>query len=417
VTVIPGGLGFWPLVGHSFVILGTSGACLLLARKCLVPRAFLPPRNYLLEFLKLFDRKQPRPTAATRGIATAVETDPDRLPADAPIAWRETTKRSLGRPRYLLRLLLFIEIPLVLFCGLLVVSQFSRSNDYTFVPRALVTMMIFLLWVPAVLVVAVQSASLIAGERSHQTLDVLCTTPLTGRDIVLQKFAGVRRLTLFLMAPFATLFLCEVIIRRFSAANGHWSEPDFNAAGYLISSVLTVLIYLPLVAWLSLAIGLKVRTQARAMIGSLGAIVGWCVLPFLFCVTPLAIATNRSGDTALLFSTMLLSPATVVLWNEIEERQLLHVFGDRVWVAFLLNFVGYGLALLLFRGMALKNANRWLGRGEHQTEIVPANDDGLPALQSRLEGVEGNVDAFMAETAAGWIRKDTADGADARASD
>jgi len=42
--------------------------------------------------------------------------------------------------------------------------------------------LVFLLWIVAVLLVSVQSASLIAGERSHQTLDVLATTPLTGQD-------------------------------------------------------------------------------------------------------------------------------------------------------------------------------------------------------------------------------------------
>jgi ABC-type transport system involved in multi-copper enzyme maturation permease subunit len=222
-TLIPGGLGFWALLIHSLIILVTSGICLVLARKCLVARAFLAPRNYLLEFLKLFDRREPRQTNWNPTTGMVAETDPDLLPADAPIAWRETTKRSLGRARYLIRLLIFIEVPLLLFCGLLVVSEMV-SRDYGFIPRALVTMVIILLWLLAVLVVAVQSASLIAGERSHQTLDVLCTTPLSGRDIVLQKFASVRRLILVLLVPFFTLFLCEAMIRESLAHRRNWSS-------------------------------------------------------------------------------------------------------------------------------------------------------------------------------------------------
>ena len=352
VTIMPGGLGPWALLIHSLIILGTSAVCLVLARKCLVPRAFLPPRNYLLEFLKLFDRREaPRRAVRTvTGNTVDVETDPARLPADAPIAWRETTKRSLGRARYLIRLLIFIEIPLLLFCGLLVASMFA-NRDYSFMPRGLVSMVIFLLWLLAVLVVVVQSASLIAGERSHQTLDVLCTTPLSGRDIVLQKFAGVRRLILVLMLPFLTLFLCEVLIRKAAAYHGQWGEREFNALGYLLSSGLSVAVYLPLVAWLALVIGLKVRTQARAMIGSMGAIVAWCAFPFLFCVIPLAIATNgRGSEDGLLYLLSLFSPATVIVWSEIEHEFLRQTFGGAIWFPYVLNFLGYGVALTLIRG-------------------------------------------------------------------
>src|SRR5262249_8331669 len=114
-TVMPGGLGFGALFGHSAFVLSASAIFLLLARKCIVARAFLPPRNYLLEFLKLFDRREPRRLVAVSGAPNPVETDPTRLPADEPIAWRETTKRSLGQARYLVRILLFSEIPLTIF--------------------------------------------------------------------------------------------------------------------------------------------------------------------------------------------------------------------------------------------------------------------------------------------------------------
>src|SRR5262245_6134362 len=133
-TVIPGGLSFWALLVHSLIIVATSGACLVVARKFLVPRAFLPPRNYLLEFVKLFDRRQPRGTAVVAGKVVPLASDPSQLPAESPIAWRETTKRSLGQARYLFRILLFIEVPLICFCGLLVLGSFG-SRDYTMIPR------------------------------------------------------------------------------------------------------------------------------------------------------------------------------------------------------------------------------------------------------------------------------------------
>src|SRR5207247_2657205 len=114
----------------------------------------------------------------------------------------------LGNRRYVFRVLLFIEIPTILFCGLLAwVEIYART--YNAMAEEVVMMlsfpMLFLMWMLAVLVVSVKSASLIAGERSHQTLDVLTTTPLTGREIVLQKMRSVRRIIAVTAVPFATV--------------------------------------------------------------------------------------------------------------------------------------------------------------------------------------------------------------------
>jgi ABC-type transport system involved in multi-copper enzyme maturation permease subunit len=382
-----GGPGFWGVFGHTTVVLATSSVFLLVARRCLVARAFVASRNYLLEFLKVFDRRGSRRTAIPAAHAPVTHTDLVLLPNEQPIAWRETNKRSLGRARYLVRLLLFVEVPLVLFCGFLVFLNWIarlRPDRYQFemMPRVLVSMMILMLWALAVLVVAVQSASLIAGERTHQTLEVLCTAPIRGRDIVLQKLRGVWRLIGVLSVPFFTLFLCEAWLRGVEPRQ-NWRPPDeFSSSGYLLSSVLTVAIYLPLVAWLSLAIGLKFRTQARAMIGAMAAIVAWAVGPFLFCVMPLAIASRGSPDDGPVTCLMLLSPTTVIFWNEIEFNFLHRVFGDFIWLPFVLNFAGYGAAIMFFRQMCLANADRWLGRLE--TNLGP-----LAALRSWVGAAAG----------------------------
>ena len=42
------------------------------------------------------------------------------LPAFEPVAWRETTKTTLGTLRYLIRLLIVIEAPVVFFMALLI---------------------------------------------------------------------------------------------------------------------------------------------------------------------------------------------------------------------------------------------------------------------------------------------------------
>lgn len=363
---IPGGLGFWSLFGHSAIVLTTSGVFLLLARKCLVSRAFLPPRNYLLDFLKGFDRQRETEDSVESADEIVIETDSDLLPADEPIAWRESTKRSLGRSRYLVRILLFVEVPLVLFCFLLLLTNVLRPN-YSEIPRIFVSLAVFMLWGLAVLTVSVMSSSLIAAERSRQTLEVLCTTPLTGREIVLQKFRGVWRLILVLLVPFGTLFLCEAWLREFATNRYRYSgyPSEFSAPGYLASSFLSAAIYLPLVAWLSLLIGLKVRSQARAMIASMAAIAAWCVGPYIFCFMPVSIMQRgASSSEGLLACITLASPMSILFWNEIENMNFQRLFGEFVWLPFILNYAAYGVALAFFRNAALNNADRWLGRSE-----------------------------------------------------
>ncbi len=376
-TEFPGGLGAWTLVGHSAIILATSGVCLLLARRCIVSRAFLAPQNVLRDFFSFIDRrrallgvKKQLPALASGAPRCAEpETDVNRLPADEPIAWREMKKRLLGRPRYLFRILLFTELPLLLFCFLLVATDLVAFR-YSEVPRILVTMALLLLWGLAVLVISVQASSLIAGERSHQTLEVLCTSPLSGREIVLQKFRGVKRLILLLVAPFLTLSLCEAWLRVSAAHRQTWTPRQFDPRLYLLISALSVAVYLPLVAWMSLAIGLKVRTQARAMIGSMAAIAGWCVAPFIAVVLPLGIILSSipgSSQTTdiIVKSASFLSPVTIVFVNEVDSLDGF-LKADAVWIVVILLFAIYGIALVAFRTLCLQNADRWLGRTEQK---------------------------------------------------
>jgi ABC-type transport system involved in multi-copper enzyme maturation permease subunit len=320
-------------------------------------------------------------------------TDPSLLPDADPVAWRETSKRTLGRARYLFRILICTEIPLVLLCGLLSLS--AMHEKYSMIPRIMGSMLMLALWALAVLIVSVQSASLIAAERSHQTLDVLCTAPLTGREIVLQKFRAVRRLILVLAAPFSTLAVFEAWLRVWIEHKRYFMAEQFSPLFYLMCQVLAVAIYLPLVAWLSLAIGLKVRTQPRAIVGSMAAIVAWCVAPFIFIVIPLAISFQGRGPShdPVLSCTMLLSPASIIFWNEFNTDFVWREFGENLWVPVVLNFGVYLAALVFFRRVCLRNADRWLGRLQETTSPdSPAAGGGpLAALRTWLGTMERGV--------------------------
>ena len=214
------------------------------------------------------------------------------LPADKPVAWRETSKRALGDARQICILLLIIEVPLISLCILLGLTD-------SYITSMIAGLLLFLMWLLAVLVISVKSASLVAGERTHQTLDVLCTTPLTGREIVLQKFRGVRRLIVALWVPFLTISMfVPWWMEQHSLHRNQYVDDRFSVLLYLVCSTLSIVIYFPLVAWLSLLIGLRFKTQIRAIIGSMGAIAGWCIAPLVFIVMPLVIMADSFGRTS-----------------------------------------------------------------------------------------------------------------------
>lgn len=330
---------------------------LVLARVCLVRRAFAPPRNLVLKFFKKLDSTFHRlnDNRWTKGIVLIG--DAASLPETEPIAWRETTKRSLGRARYLLRLLLAVEIPVLVLCVFLAVV--STDNN-----EPLGSYLVFFLWCFAVLVVAVQSASLIAGERSHQTLDVLCATPLSSKEIIRQKFRGVRRVIVALLVPLCTVFIFQSWWKSETSGLRYanytaFGWPAVSVPLYCVCSALSAVIYLPMVAWLSLWIGLRTRSQARAITGAVAAIVAWCIGPLLFCVAPIGILVQPSNDSPFGF-VLLLSPMLAILLNELDGFR--EVFRTGQWVAVILNFLLYGSALFLFRRSCLNDADRLLGR-------------------------------------------------------
>jgi ABC-type transport system involved in multi-copper enzyme maturation permease subunit len=358
----PTGMGRWGMLPHwasllvrCLPIIASGVVFLVLARVCLVRRAFAQPRNLLLAFFKRLDSTFQRlnQNRWTKGIILIGDTG--SLPDTEPIAWRETTKRSLGRARYLLRLLLAIEFPVLVLCVFLAIVS---TDSYEPVGAYLV----FFLWALSVLIVAVQAASLIAGERSHQTLDVLCATPLSSKDIIRQKFRGVRRVIVALLIPFGTVFVFQCW--WYSVTGGHnyryyVSRPEFSVPLYGVCSALSAAIYLPMVAWLSLWIGLRTRSQARAITGAVAAIVGWCIGPLLFCIAPIGILLQPSNDSPFGF-VLLLSPMMAILLNELDGFR--DVFQHGQWLAVVLNFSFYGLALVLFRRSCLNDADRLLGR-------------------------------------------------------
>src|SRR5205807_3848818 len=78
-------------------------------------------------------------------------------------------------------------------------------------------------------------------------------------------------------------------------SNHSWRR--FDSLLYVVCAILTVCIYLPLIAWLSFYIGMLVKSQARAVVAALGALVAWCLVPMVLVVLPLGVMFQPRSDS------------------------------------------------------------------------------------------------------------------------
>ncbi len=330
----------------------------------LYDRAFIPPKNFLLSLFKAVDQFFNEMNRVTGGVVLVQDGDP--YPDHDPISWRETAKRSLGTFRYLFRILVVIELPI------LCLSQMVNVNMVQ--TQSVMSVLLYLMWVIALLLTTVHSASVVSTERSRQTLDVLLVSPISGRDILSSKLSGVRRLFWTLMVPFTTIFLFQ-----------HWFHGFRNDLRYLILSLGSVLTVLPLVMWMGLAIGMWARSQMRAIM---------TLLSVLVLVTMSGPLVNYTLDLVQveapdLRQLTLLTPANWVMF--LEQQFPTMAATDLRWPRFwglggvvLL----YGIAAVGLRWWILSAADASLGRVHDGAKIPPRGDDEEeePALTPGVAG-------------------------------
>ncbi|MBS0203193.1 MAG: ABC transporter permease subunit [Planctomycetes bacterium] len=362
---------FAVIVRRTVPILLSATAFLVFARAVLWKRAFLKPSNLLLALFRSLDTVFHRlnQNSLTRGIVLTSENV--TLPKYDPIRWRETKKRSLGTTRYLIRLLLVLEFPLMF--AMLVPHH--RGTDSWDAPAYMAA---WGLWVVAVLVIAIQSSGLIGSERSRQTLDVLLTTPLWSDAIVREKFAGVWRLIRTLWIPFVTVYLFQL----------WWFTWEAFGSGNQITygffrGLLATAIFLPLVAWIGFHFGVWCRSQAQALLLTLTVIVGVCVIPMAVGETVWYL-----GITPL-YELRWLSPAAVIISNPQEYRIMsngrYYNLAASVWIGTIVHFIlAGGLLFVLWYG-GLKTFARRVSRNDGM--IIDDDDiDRLAMLRQKIVG-------------------------------
>ncbi|MDB6174767.1 MAG: gliding motility-associated transporter permease protein [Chthoniobacteraceae bacterium] len=326
---------------------------LVLARCFLVRRAFVKGTNPVLVCFRWLDGRMQRLNRVTGNIR--IGKSGGQLPDAHPIAWRETRKNVLARPHYLLRILLAVEVPTICYGFVLLLNwpawpQQSRIRFLWFFItadnlNADLTFLNTLLGALAVLVVSVAAANAFVSERVQQTLDVLLTTPMSAAQIVAEKARAMRPFLAVVAAPVMTLFLMQWNVKIFT---GYLQLSHSGAWLYLICSLLTLAVYLPLVSWLSLWIGLKMRTRFRAIITALMVILIWCVAPLL---VPFFVSDAWGWVSYL-------SPLYLPVINEFRGIQWLA--GSFAWLTIGLNFSVFGAILYFIRRRCLSCADRYL---------------------------------------------------------
>jgi len=334
---------------RSVFILGSIVVFLVMARKFLVRRTFLAPRNALREAFGRLDRFF---GDVNRGFGNILLLkDRGSLPGDEPVAWREITKKSLGKPVYLFRILVLLEVPILLIAALALLEGAGgwRSGGH-------LSVLLYVVWALAALSVSVMSANAIVAERTSQTLDVLLTTPLAGGDIVRQKLRGVRRVVLVLLIPFATL----IGMKMWWAG---WMHRGWYLRGseeaHVILSLASVVVFLSLTSWFSIWVGLRMRTRFRAIVTAVIALAAWSAAP------PAVYGLIEEGLGMRHFAHQLeplffLSPALCIV--AIEEGEFVRLFGSG-WIGPMAAIlIGYAALVLAFRARCLRNADRYLGR-------------------------------------------------------
>lgn len=343
-----------------------AGTCLLFARAVLWRRAFVTPSNYLLKAFRSLDKlfHTLNQNRLTKGIVLVREHT--SLPCFDPIRWRETTKRSLGTTRYLIRLLLILEIP-VLF-GMLI------SHDGTFDSSAAPpNVAAWILWVVATLVIAIHSTGLIGLERSRQTLDVLLTTPLTSESIVREKFAGVWRMIYVLWIPLGTAYLFQILWAKWLG----FAEVNSNDLLFaVLRGLLAMAIYPALIAGVGFHFGMRCRSQAQAALVTLGLIAAVCVIPMIISHYLWSIGIGRVS----VFEARWLSPAMVLSSSTSDGYEVYEP-----WAGMVLHFIMAAVLLWWLWARTLKTFAHRVNRNDGQ--IIDDDDiERLSLLRQKIVG-------------------------------
>jgi ABC-type transport system involved in multi-copper enzyme maturation permease subunit len=344
VSLTPGLSQVWLRCGA--IVLSTL-VFLLAAARHLPRRAFVPTTQWLRRFFAAWDRLAHRVNAWVGGV-TLGRRRAD-LPGAQPIVWRERRARALARPEYLVRLSLALNVVVI---GIAFACLEVESGD-----QEGLSALLAVLGCGAVALLATNAAESMAGERANQTLDLLLSTPLSAAQLVREKARALRPLALMVAVPMAIVLGIEAFMETLFGYQSFWTSQlhqDAPLVG-LVSGLLAIVVYLPLVTWVGLWMGMWCRSRLRALITSWIVLLTWCIAPIVVLVL-LEVRLYRN-DAPLLY---LLTPVFVPIMS--EEGDLYRYLRNEPWLCVLLNYAFYAGAALLMRLHCLVRADAYLRR-------------------------------------------------------
>ncbi|MCK5802593.1 MAG: hypothetical protein KAI66_07160 [Lentisphaeria bacterium] len=345
---------------------------LAFGRVFVTSRAFVVSRNRIKELWAGVDEFVNWVNSEYAGGIVLVKDDRP-FPELKPVAWRELSRGGQNSLRYLVRIAICMELP-VLVCGSAVVALTVDDGV-----RVLLMVIAVLLWILATMTVVVKCVNAIAAERVRGSLEALLTTPMRGAEILSQKLQGARIFLWLVLVPFVTLALLKIAViakpfRKFadSLLWGSDALPAFlfdsslcQRLSYLALSSLCVLLYLGTFGWIGLWAGLVIRNRLRAMLSALGIIVAWNVLPLAaFALEGTSWVRQWALVRWFVAALITLAHATCPLFNLIIVESGEHPMGwDTLGVMTMILNVGVSYFILWqLREYCMRNADRLLGR-------------------------------------------------------
>ncbi|MDB5340149.1 MAG: gliding motility-associated transporter permease protein [Planctomycetaceae bacterium] len=306
-----------------------SFAFIALARYCLVP----PVHGSVKWLLQ-------RPGFSFR--KTRIPRDARDVPLDDPIAWREGPR---GNPTWWwIRNVCFAALPLGLS---LTALYWCLDNDSW---HACLILTYLVIWLAVTVRLCSHSATLLIPERVHQTLDLLCCTPMTSGDMMRQKMRSVERQIQICRVP---LIVCVIVRTIF-----------LPSVIYLILSSIIIWLYPPVIAYQAVSCGVRMKNGAGAIVKSLLVTAGWCFLPYLAIsfILPLLFLGGSEGPGIFVMIVLgSVSPLTLLGITETfpdAARDLSRSGAGEMILYFLMLIVG----TVAVHGVRLTRLSDWLKR-------------------------------------------------------
>lgn len=375
------GMGIWPggvpmttpswsaIVMASIPSLVFSGLFLTVARLVLVRRAFVSHSSILLKVFRALDGFFKSLNERTTGGVELVS-DSDNPPEDDPIAWRERSKKSLGKARYLIRVLLALEFPVLFICMIAATGSARSAFEGLYILQGIV-------WTLCTLIVAVRAATLMTSERSRQTLEALLATPLTAREILDQKVVGIRRLLIVMSVPILTVNLTHFLIHVDTSSIASFFGSLRRPLIYLSLSTVSTFTFLYLITWISVGIGTRIHSQTKAVITAAVCLLLWVIVPMIGARLAAGAGTETVYELVLALSPFgtIRASEIYLIENFINDSLSSYrsiVTGDipRIVLSMSSTFVQV-LLLLLVRVFVRKCAPLLLDRRDTGTSVSP----------------------------------------------